>query len=119
MRKESNLDMAVSKADALAGSRGFKEPHFIRIHKPLEILDFENRPNSRSPELWRELSNSENNGRALPIRSPELKSEIAANTGLNCKYPRAENKRLRRSCGARGIRTVGAIYLYLSAPDHN
>jgi hypothetical protein len=76
MRKESNLDMAVSKADALAGSRGFKEPHFIRIHKPLEILDFENRPNSRSPELWRELSNSENNGGLcrLEVRNSSQKS---------------------------------------------
>jgi hypothetical protein len=33
------------------------------------------------------MSHSEKNGRTLPIRSPELKSEIAANTGLNHQHP--------------------------------
>jgi hypothetical protein len=32
--------MATSKADALAYLRGFAEPGFIRIHKPLETLEF-------------------------------------------------------------------------------
>lgn len=54
-------------------------------------------PNPRSPELWRELSHSEKNGRPLPIRSPEPKSEIVANTALNCQHLRTENRRLRRS----------------------
>jgi hypothetical protein len=38
--KESNLDMAISKADALACPREFAEPHFIRIDKPLETREF-------------------------------------------------------------------------------
>jgi hypothetical protein len=39
-RQESNLDMAISKADALARPRGFAEHHFMRIHKPLETFEF-------------------------------------------------------------------------------
>jgi hypothetical protein len=38
--------MAISKADALACARGFAEPHFIRIHKPLKHSNFENRTES-------------------------------------------------------------------------
>jgi hypothetical protein len=37
------------------------------------------------------MSHSEKNEPPLPIRSPELKSEITANTGLNCQQSRAEN----------------------------
>jgi hypothetical protein len=33
-------DMVISKADALACPRGFAEPHFIRINKLLETLEF-------------------------------------------------------------------------------
>jgi len=51
--------------------------------------------NPWSPELWREMSHSEKNGRTLPIRSPELRSEIAANTWLNYQLPLPENRRLR------------------------
>jgi hypothetical protein len=43
------------------------------------------------------MSHSEKNEPPLPIRSPELKSEIAANTGLNCQQSRAENIRLQPS----------------------
>jgi hypothetical protein len=40
VRQESNLDMTISKADALACPRGFAEPGFIRILKLLETLEF-------------------------------------------------------------------------------
>ena len=39
-RTELNLDLAISKADALACPRGFAEPHFIGIVKPLETREF-------------------------------------------------------------------------------
>jgi hypothetical protein len=39
-------------------------------------------PSSQSPEFWRELGYLETNGQVLPIRSPRLRSEITANTGL-------------------------------------
>jgi hypothetical protein len=39
----------------------------------------------------------EKNKLTLPSSSPELKSEIAANTGLNCQQNSAENRRLRPS----------------------
>jgi hypothetical protein len=39
-RKDSNLYMAILKSDALACPRGAAEPHFVRIHKPLEKLKF-------------------------------------------------------------------------------
>ena len=54
-------------------------------------------PNPQSPELWREMSHSEKKGRILPIRGPELKSEIAANTGVHYQHPRAEKRWQRRS----------------------
>lgn len=54
-------------------------------------------PNPQSPELWREMSHSEKKGRILPIRGLELKSEIAANTGVHYQHPRAEKRWLRRS----------------------
>jgi hypothetical protein len=38
--KESNLNMAISKEDALACPRGSAELHFISIHKQLETLEF-------------------------------------------------------------------------------
>jgi len=43
------------------------------------------------------MSYSEKNEPTRPIRSPEIKSEIAANIGLNCPQPGAENRRLRPS----------------------
>jgi hypothetical protein len=39
-REDSILDMANSKSDALACLRGAAEPHFVRIHKPLETFEF-------------------------------------------------------------------------------
>src|SRR4051812_36306737 len=39
----------------------------------------------------------EKNELTLPISSPELKPEIAANDGLNCQQSCAENRRLRTS----------------------
>jgi hypothetical protein len=32
--------MAISKSDALACSKGATEPHFVRVDKPLETLEF-------------------------------------------------------------------------------
>jgi hypothetical protein len=58
---------------------------------------FENRAESAES---RALERSELFGeewRALPIGRPDLRSEIATNAGLNCEYPGAENRRLRRS----------------------
>jgi hypothetical protein len=52
-------------------------------------------PNPRSPELQREMGHLEKNELTLPISRLELKSEIAANTGLNCLQNCAENRRLR------------------------
>jgi len=96
-RKESNLDMAISKSDALAYPRGVTEPHCIRIEQaPRNTRISRTVPNSQSPELWREMIHSEKNGRTLPIRGPEFKSEIAASIGLNYQHPRAENRRLQR-----------------------
>jgi hypothetical protein len=97
-RKNSDLDMAISKWDPLACSRGATEPHLIGISKPLETLEFWRTVlNPRSPELRREMSQSEKNKPPQRIGSPELKSEIAANTGLNFQQSRAENIRLRPS----------------------
>jgi hypothetical protein len=51
--------------------------------------------NPRSPELRIEMSQLEKNNPPLRIGSPELKSQIAANTELNCPQSPAENIRLR------------------------
>jgi hypothetical protein len=37
----------------------------------------------------------EKNEPTFPIRTPELKSKIATNTGLNSQHPRTENRPLR------------------------
>ena len=50
-----------------------------------------------SPELRRKTGLSENNRPALPVRSPEHSSEIAAVTGLICQQFHSENAQLRPS----------------------
>jgi predicted HTH transcriptional regulator len=39
-RKDSSLNVAISKSDALAYPRPATELHLVRIHKPLETLEF-------------------------------------------------------------------------------
>jgi hypothetical protein len=54
--------------------------------------NFENRTESVESRVCREMSHSEKKGRILPIRGLELKSEIAANTGVHYQHPRAEKR---------------------------
>jgi hypothetical protein len=44
---------------------------------------FENRTEPAESRALERIEHPEKDGRALPIGSPELKSEIAANTGLD------------------------------------
>jgi hypothetical protein len=59
--------------------------------------NFENRTESAESRALERNEPFGENGRTLPIRRPELKSEIAANTGPNYQHPRTEKRRLRRS----------------------
>jgi hypothetical protein len=113
--------MAVLKADALACPRGFAEPHFIRAHKPLETLEF------REPYRIRRVQSSGENRAIrrrtggpcrLEVRNPNQKSLPVLGSIANTFAQRTGG--CGEAGGAREIRTVGAIYLCLSArPDHN
>jgi hypothetical protein len=116
-RKESNLDMAISKSDALAYPRGVTEPHYITIEQASRNTRISRTvPNPQSPELWREMIHSEKNGRTLPIRGPEFKSEIPASIGLKNQHPRAENRRLQRRW--RSERDSNARYGFVTRAYH-
>jgi hypothetical protein len=97
-RKESNLDIAISKSD---GSCLFETSCKTPLHWNSQVSRNTRIsravPNPQSPELWREMSHSEKKGRILPIRGPELKSEIAGNTGVHYQHPHAEKQWPRRS----------------------
>jgi len=96
-RQESNLDMAISKADALACPRGFAEPHSSEFISRSKHSNFENRTEYAESRALERIEPFGVEGRALPFRSPESKTEIAANTGLNSQHLRTENRRLQRS----------------------
>jgi transcription elongation factor Elf1 len=74
------------------------EGPIVRIRETCDLMgvgpDFDD---PRSPELRRETGHLEKNKPTPLIRRPELKSEIAANTGLNFRQPGAENIRRRPS----------------------
>jgi hypothetical protein len=53
-------------------------------------LDSENRTKRRSPEVRRETGVSEKNRTIPSVGGPELKSEMATDTGLNCQANRSE-----------------------------
>src|SRR4051812_25978524 len=64
--------------------------------------NFENRTESAESRARERIEPFGEEWRGSAIRSPELKSENAANTGLNCQHPRTENRWLRQSGGGRG-----------------
>jgi hypothetical protein len=55
------------------------------------------------------MSHLEKNEMTLPISSAELKSEIAANTGLNCHNLAQRMDDCGQAGGAKGIRTAGTL----------
>src|SRR5882672_1610608 len=59
--------------------------------------NFENRTEYAESRALERIEPFGVEGRALPFRSPESKTEIAANTGLNSQHLRTENRRLQRS----------------------
>src|ERR1700692_4009531 len=75
--------MAISKSDPLACPRGVAKPHFIRIHKRLETLEF------REPYRIRRVQSSGEKrairrrmGGLFQVRSPKLESEYLLVLGL-------------------------------------
>ena len=76
-REDSNLDMAISKSDALACPRGVAEPLFIRIHKRLETLEFRESYRTRRVQssgekraIWRKMGGP----CRVEVRNPNQKS---------------------------------------------
>src|ERR1700704_3902937 len=69
--------MGWEKSAALGSPRGLQNPISLGKAQISRTV-----ANPRSPELWREMSHSEKNEPTRLIRSPKLKSEIAAKVGL-------------------------------------
>jgi hypothetical protein len=102
----ANLDMAISKSDPLACPRGVAKPHFIRIHKRLETLEF------REPYRIRRVQSS-GEKRAirrrmaglfrLEVQSLNQKSPLLLGLITNILAQRIDG--FGEAGGAKGIRT--------------
>jgi hypothetical protein len=101
-RQESNLDMAISKADALACPRGFAEPHFIEFISRWKHSNFENRTESAESRALERIGPFGEEWTSSAVWKSGTQIRIVANAGLNCQHLRAENTRLREAGGGRG-----------------
>jgi hypothetical protein len=107
-RENSNIDMANSKSDALPCPRGATEPHFVKIHKPLETFEFREPYRSRSiqssGEIW---AIRRRIGRLcrFEVRSPNEKSLLPQ--GLIANKFGQRIHAFSRAGGESGIRTHG------------
>jgi hypothetical protein len=59
----------------------------LKFIGPSKRWNFENRTESAESRASEIIGLSEKNQPTFPTRTPELKSKIAANTGLNCQHP--------------------------------